>query len=231
MCACLPWAYLFESFFASRSVSRSMRMSPSRMGPTVFRVMILPLFGPSRIRHFTCIASPCMPVLPMTSMTSAGVASPAMNPSSLELGDLLRDVVDDLLRLPRLHDGRRRRADIESACSADVVLPLHEEIGDLLFVAESGEVHDDLLGLHVAPDEDKEGDAALDGLRGLVGTLLDLPRVPGDLQGLEGLVLDVVGDLELLESRCHNTPHSGGNSPSSLTGSDAVTIPCHQGGR
>lgn len=46
-------------------------MFPSLIGPTVLRVMIRPLFGPSRTRHFTCLASPCIPVMPMISMTSA----------------------------------------------------------------------------------------------------------------------------------------------------------------
>lgn len=36
-----------------------------------FLVMMRPLLLPSRIRHLICVASPCMPVTPMTSMTSA----------------------------------------------------------------------------------------------------------------------------------------------------------------
>src|SRR5512137_2420160 len=101
-----------DIFFASRSVSRSITISPSRIGPTVLRVMIRPLLLPSRMRHLTCIASPCMPVEPTTSITSAGVASSAMVITSrLQRGKLLCKLVDRFLCLARLDDGCGCRAD------------------------------------------------------------------------------------------------------------------------
>jgi hypothetical protein len=94
-----------DIFFASRSVSRSITISPSRIGPTVLRVMIRPLLLPSRMRHFTCIASPCMPVEPTTSMTSAGVASSAMVESSrLQRCQLLCKVFNRFFCLTGLDD-------------------------------------------------------------------------------------------------------------------------------
>jgi hypothetical protein len=63
------------SRLASRCVSLSMRMSPSRMGPMTFRVMIFPLSRPSSTRTLTWDASPAMPVRLMISTTSQGVPS------------------------------------------------------------------------------------------------------------------------------------------------------------
>lgn len=64
-------------FFASLSVSRSIRMSCTRTGPLTLRVMILPLSLPSIIRTRTCVISPVTPVRPMICMTSDGTASSA----------------------------------------------------------------------------------------------------------------------------------------------------------
>src|SRR3972149_2509945 len=67
------WHYLI--FLASRSVSLSVRMSPTLIGPFMLRVMIRPLSFPSRSLTRTCITSPVTPVLPITCVTSPGVGS------------------------------------------------------------------------------------------------------------------------------------------------------------
>ncbi len=59
-----PTPYLI--FLASRSVSRSIKISFSRIGPFMLRVMILPLSRPSRTRTLTCMTSPVTPVRPIT---------------------------------------------------------------------------------------------------------------------------------------------------------------------
>ena len=109
---------------ASRAVSRSWRTSPSRTGPSTFRVMIRPLFSPSRMRHLTCMASPCIPVRPTTSMTSAGVEPPVDSSALIlpEFLDLLGDVVDVARRLAGVDDGGRGAADLEAGGVADLVL-------------------------------------------------------------------------------------------------------------
>ena len=70
--ACQSTPYLI--FLASRSVSRSIRISFSRIGPLMFRVIILPLSRPSRTRTLTCMTSPVTPVRPITWVTSAGIS-------------------------------------------------------------------------------------------------------------------------------------------------------------
>lgn len=75
-CAIILPYLLVESFFASLAVSSSMSMSPTCIGPMQFRAMIRPLSRPSSTRQLTCMASPCIPVFPTISRTSAG------NPSS-----------------------------------------------------------------------------------------------------------------------------------------------------
>ena len=63
------------SLRASRPVSLSIKISPTRMGPTTFRLMIRPTsrgFGASLTRTLTCVASPVIPVRPTISTTSAG---------------------------------------------------------------------------------------------------------------------------------------------------------------
>ena len=67
--------HLAFNFLASRPVSRSMSMSPTRIGPSTFLVMILPTsrgLGASLTRTLTWVASPVIPVLPTISTTSAG---------------------------------------------------------------------------------------------------------------------------------------------------------------
>lgn len=67
-----PTLYLI--FFASLSVSRSMRTSLSRMGPFTFLVIMRPLSLPSRTLTLTWITSPVTPVRPIICVTSAGVS-------------------------------------------------------------------------------------------------------------------------------------------------------------
>jgi hypothetical protein len=64
-------------FFASRSVSLSMSMSWTLMGPLTFLEMMRPLSRPSRMRTRTCVISPVTPVRPMIWMTSEGISSPS----------------------------------------------------------------------------------------------------------------------------------------------------------
>src|SRR3989344_1755900 len=65
----------FVNWLASNSVSRSIKMSPIWIGPFMFRLNILFLSLPSKTLHLTWIASPLVPVLPITSSTFAGVAN------------------------------------------------------------------------------------------------------------------------------------------------------------
>src|SRR5512137_2636894 len=207
-CSTIP--YRLDIFFASRSVSRSMMISPSRIGPTVLRVMIRPLLLPSRMRHFTCIASPCMPVEPTTSITSAGVASSAMiRTSRLQRGKLLCKVVDRFFRLAGLDNGCRRRAYIETAGGTDIVLLVDKDVGDLLFVTKRPEVHDDLFGFDIGTDDNERCNPALNGFCCLVGALLDLSGISCNLKGFERLVLELLGSLRFNVTFCHNSPHSG----------------------
>ena len=87
---CNHFPHLIFNFLASRAVSLSMRMSPFWTGPMTFRVMIRPLSRPSKTRTFTCIASPVIPVRPMSSTTSAGIPSMIGSPPDR----------DQFLRLP-----------------------------------------------------------------------------------------------------------------------------------
>src|SRR5512137_3053397 len=98
--------HLLVSFFASLAVSSSIRTSPMRMGPMQFLVMMRPLLLPSRIRHLICVASPCMPVTPMTSMTSAGMPfSSSIGYHLLQGRDFLHDLIKQLFALAGLDDG------------------------------------------------------------------------------------------------------------------------------
>src|SRR5712692_11540377 len=65
---------LYLIFFASLSVSRSMRTSLSLIGPFTFLVIIRPLSRPSNTLTRTWITSPVTPVRPMTCVTSAGMS-------------------------------------------------------------------------------------------------------------------------------------------------------------
>ena len=60
-------------FLASLSVSRSIKISPVRIGPLMFLVMTRPLSRPSKILTLTWMTSPVTPVLPIIWVTSAGV--------------------------------------------------------------------------------------------------------------------------------------------------------------
>src|SRR3989344_118853 len=60
---------------ASNSVSLSIKMSPSWMGPFTFLLNILFWSLPAMTLHLICIASPLAPVLPIISSTFAGVAN------------------------------------------------------------------------------------------------------------------------------------------------------------
>jgi len=62
-------------FLASLSVSLSMSVSCSRIGPLTLRVIMRPLSFPSSMRTRTWMISPVTPVCPMIWMTSAGVSS------------------------------------------------------------------------------------------------------------------------------------------------------------
>src|SRR5512145_1471339 len=207
---CSTMSYRLDIFFASRSVSRSMMISPSRIGPTVLRVMIRPLLLPSRMRHLTCIASPCMPVEPTTSITSAGVASSAMiRASRLQRVKLLCKVVDRFFCLAGLDNGCCRIAYVEAAGGAYIVLLVDEDVGDLLLVTKRGEVHDDLFGFDIGTDHHERCNPALDGFCCLVGSLLDLSGISCNLKGFERLVLELLWSLCFNVTFCHNSPHSG----------------------
>src|SRR5712692_9685923 len=65
---------LYLIFFASLSVSRSMRTSLSLIGPFTFLVIIRPLSRPSNTLTRTWITSPVTPVRPITCVTSSGMS-------------------------------------------------------------------------------------------------------------------------------------------------------------
>ena len=65
---------LYLIFFASLSVSRSMRTSLSLIGPLTFLVIIRPLSRPSNTLTRTWMTSPVTPVRPITCVTSAGMS-------------------------------------------------------------------------------------------------------------------------------------------------------------
>src|SRR5512137_1953930 len=96
--------HLLVSFLASLAVSSSIRTSPMRIGPMQFLVMMRPLLLPSRIRHLICVASPCMPVTPMTSITSAATPfSSSIGYHLLQSCHFLDDFIKQLFTLSRLH--------------------------------------------------------------------------------------------------------------------------------
>src|SRR5690606_27179136 len=174
------------------------------MGPTVLRVMMRPLFGPSRIRHFTCMASPCIPVDPITSMTSAGVPSSAMVCSRSQVADLFGDLVDEILGLPGLDDRCSSGANLKAACGPDIILFVDIHKGDLLLFTERAEVHHDLFRLNISTNKDQRCKTPLDCLGRLVCPFLDLPGIPCYLKGFERLVLNLFRNLEFYVRLCHN---------------------------
>ena len=163
------------SFLASLDVSLSMRMSPILTGPMMFLVMILPLSRPSSTRTLTWVASPVIPVLPMTSTALADVG-----------------------------DGDGSGGLLEADGVAELRLAGDVDVGDLLLLAEGGDVGEDLRGLDIGGHDDDDGVSALDGLGHLVGALLDLPAVPGDLRQGVGLVRQLFGCVKFDEYRHFN---------------------------
>src|SRR6056297_2758591 len=184
---------------ASRAVSRSWSTSPTRTGPSTFRVMMRPWLPPSWMRHLTCMASPCIPVLPTTSMTSAAVE--ADSSSALmglpELLELRGDVVDLLAGVAGVDDGGGGRPDLQAGGVADVVLRTDEDVRDVLLRTDLRQVHHDLLGLDVLGDVDQHRVASLDGLGRLVRSLPYRAGVPGYLKRLQGVLLEIRRDVEI----------------------------------
>src|SRR3990170_5154155 len=203
-----------ESFRASRAVSRSMRTSPTWTDPFTFRVMIRPLSRPSSTRTLTWVASPVIPVRPTTSTTSAGMLSSSaivhlhrVRGSSLLQGtDLRREVVQERLRLPRLHDrdggGRLPQADRD----AELLLARDIPVGHALLLAEQGHVGEDLLWLDVLRHDNERGLASLNKLRDLVRPLADLPALLRQLDRLVHLVDEL---LRHFETHVHGLGHRG----------------------
>src|SRR5512137_1926299 len=224
-CSTIP--YRLDIFFASRSVSRSIMISPSRMGPTVLRVMIRPLLLPSRIRHFTCIASPCMPVEPTTSITSAGVASSAIIDSSrLQRGQLLCKIVDRFFSFAGFDNCSSSRSHVKTTCSAYVILLVDEDIRNFLLIAERSKVHYYLFRLNVSANQYELSDTALNGFCCFVRSLLNLSCIPCNFKGFKRLVLKLFRSLCFYVTFCHNSPHSGVEC-SFITHKSAMMQPYH----
>ena len=80
---------LLEIFFASLSVSLSIRMSCARTGPLTFRVIMRPLSFPSKMRTRTCEISPVTPVRPITWITSDGISASSPARESLLITEVL----------------------------------------------------------------------------------------------------------------------------------------------
>src|SRR5512137_2458028 len=111
--------HLLVSFLASLAVSSSISTSPTLIGPMQFLVMIRPLLLPSRIRHLICVASPCIPVTPMTSMTSAGMPfSSSIGYHLLQSRYFRDDLIKQLFSFSRLHYGRSCTLHTEAGCCA-----------------------------------------------------------------------------------------------------------------
>src|SRR5208337_4064841 len=97
----------------------------------------------------------------------------------------------------------------ETACGADIVLLVDENIGDLLLFAEWCQVHHNLFGFYIGTNQHKRCNAALNGFCCLVGAFLDLAGIPCNFKGFECLVLELLWSLGFYVTFCHNSPHSG----------------------
>src|SRR5512137_1236978 len=97
--------HLLVSFLASLAVSSSIKTSPIRMGPMQFLVIMRPLLFPSSILHLIWVASPCMPVVPMISIISAGTpVSSTIEDHLLQGLNFLNDLFDQFFAFARFNN-------------------------------------------------------------------------------------------------------------------------------
>ena len=110
-----------------------------------------------------------------------------------EVLNLNLELVNVVLELTALVGGNRARDDGpgDAACASERNLGRDEDVRDVLVLAEEGEVEEDLEGLGVSGHDDHLGDAAVEGLGGLVSALLELLVGGGRLNKVEE------GDSEL----------------------------------
>ena len=82
-------------------------------------------------------------------------------------------------------DGGRDHGPRHAARSAQSLLGLDEDVGHVLVLAQEGDVEEDLQRLGVGGHDDELGDAAVEGLGGLIGALTQLVVVGGLLHEVE----------------------------------------------
>lgn len=104
--------------------------------------------------------------------------------------DLILDVIDLALQLAAIiasnRAGNNRSAHTTSPPKSSLAGDKH--IRDILILTEQRQVQDDLEGLGVGGHHDELGDAAIQGLGGLVGTLAELLVVTGLLDQIQDRV-------------------------------------------
>ena len=115
-----------------------------------------------------------------------------LDEQALDLGLHGLDLVGQLLVIA-LHDGEGDDVAGDLGGASEGGLAGDEDVGDVLILAQEGEVEEDLDGVGVTGKDDEIGEATVEGLGGLVGALTDQLGVAGLLDDVEDSLGQVVG--------------------------------------